>query len=587
MAVGDKVKAEMDKFKPNLPLMVALRKEGMKERHWNAISSGAGFKVDPNIEGFCFQECLNMGLIKHVDLCVDVGERASKEFNIETMLKGMWKTWEDINFDLVPYKSISFIMRGYDEIQIILDEHLVNTQAIQFSAFKKPFEDDIVSWYGQLKTMSDVMEEWMKCQGQWMYLQPIFDSADIAKQLPLETKKFKLVDTTWKANMNLAKSMVNVLKVCCTEGLLEKLKDSNEKLEQIQKELNNYLEKKRERFARFYFLSNDDLLEILSQTKEPTAVQPHLKKVFENIHSIEFNHRKHILAMFSAEKEKINFKEIVNPNEKNVEDWMGEVEDMMRQSVRNELLISVQKYKTTKRTQWVCNHPGQCVLNGSQILWTTEVEEAINSKAIDKYFEKLTIQLNDLVELVRQPLSKQQQVTLNALIVIDVHAKDVVEKLVQTNITDVGSFEWISQLRYYWENDDCYVKCVQTNFPYGYEYLGNTLRLVITPLTDKCYMTLMGALKLNLGGAPAGPAGTGKTESTKDLAKALAKQCVVFNCSDSMDYIMIGKFFKGLASAGAWCCFDEFNRINIEVLSVIAQQLLILFGEKAKGSPSC
>ena len=144
--------------------------------------------------------------------------------------------------------------------------------------------------------------------------------------------------------------------------------------------------------------------------------------------------------------------------------------------------------------------------------------------------------MDGLIEVVRGEISRLQRCTIEALVVLEVHSRDVIRELLDHNITSPTEFAWLKQMRYYWEDSDVWVRITNSRMDYNYEYLGNSGRLVITPLTDRCYITLCGAVYLNYGGAPEGPAGTGKTETVKDLSKALARQCIVFNCSDGLDY---------------------------------------------------
>eukprot|EP00392_Amoebophrya_sp_AT5.2_P015197 g15396.t1 len=231
---------------------------------------------------------------------------------------------------------------------------------------------------------------------------------------------------------------------------------------------------------------------------------------------------------------------------------------------------------------------------GTQIWWTWLVEDAFRKVAEgDKNGMKAELanqntQVTDLVLLVSSDINKQQRKKVNSLIILDVHARDIVDRFVRDSVLSRDDFDWESQLRFYWDRriDDVQIKQCTGTLKYTYEYQGLNGRLVITPLTDRCVMTLTTALTFYMGGAPAGPAGTGKTETTKDLAKALAIPCVVTNCGDGLDYRAMGVIFSGLSETGFWGCFDEFNRINPEVLSVVAAQIKTIQLGLAAGAKS-
>ena len=175
--------------------------------------------------------------------------------------------------------------------------------------------------------------------------------------------------------------------------------------------------------------------------------------------------------------------------------------------------------------------------------------------------------------------SKLIRTKIETLVTIQVYQRDkffeIQDAVKAEKIKDANDFDWLKNTRCYWKHEEATIAVAVTDveFIYQYEFLGAKERLCITPLTDRCYVTLSQALGMMYGGAPAGPAGTGKTETVKDLGRTLGIFVVVTNCSDEHKFRDMAKIFKGVCQSGLWGCFDEFNRISLATLSVVAAQV--------------
>ncbi|KAI5098641.1 cytoplasmic dynein 2 heavy chain 1, partial [Silurus meridionalis] len=582
---------EVDKYKALIPVLKYVKGDHLSQDHWLDLFRLLGLPRGTMLEKLLFKDLLSVSqtIIDKVLELKDLNSRAHAEVSIREALREVELWAAGASFSLTEHTNstgahVSLIREWRDVMNQVGDNRCL-LQSLKDSPYYQRFHDKVSLWESRLSDLDDFLQSLNSIQRKWLYLEPIFGRG----ALPREQSRFQRVDQDFRAIMSDVQGDNRVTSLTTRPGMRNSLNTLQDQLQRCQKSLNDFLEEKRSAFPRFYFIGDDDLLEILGQATNPGVIQTHLKKLFTGMHSVDFDSTgSRITAMRSLEGETVHLRNTIAISN-DVEVWLSALSAEMKETLK---LLLCECVKAVKGGGVDPNRfPSQILCLAEQIQFTEDVESAIREQNLHQLELELTAKLEHYTDTNARTESAEStvlQLKLKALILDVIHNLSVVRELLEVQVRSADDWAWTKQLRFYLNADQrCTAHMVDAGFDYTYEYQGNAPKLVHTPLTDKCYLTLTQAMRMGLGGNPYGPAGTGKTESVKALGGLLGRQVLVFNCDEGIDVKSMGRIFVGLIKCGAWGCFDEFNRLEEAVLSAVSMQIQAIQDSLRQHRDSC
>ncbi|KAF3767358.1 hypothetical protein M406DRAFT_89859 [Cryphonectria parasitica EP155] len=572
-------------------LLGDLKSEAVRDRHWTKIwkQIKPGKRYSP--VSMTLGDVWDLNLVATEVIIKDIITQAQGEMALEEFLKQVKEDWTNYHLDLVNYQNKCRLIRGWDELFAKCSENLNSLQAMRHSPYYKEFEEEASTWEDRLNRVHVLFDVWIDVQRQWVYLEGVFTgNADIKHLLPIESSRFQNINSEFSAVMKKVYKQPTVLDVLNIPNVQKSLERLAELLNKIQKALGEYLEKERVSFPRFYFVGDEDLLEMIGNSNDTLRIAKHFKKMFAGLSGLVMDEEGVISGFTSKEGEVVRLKKQISVIQTpKINDWLALLEGGMRATLAELLAEAIEQYtpifsseeiEQAALNEFMEAYPSQIVVLATQAVWTTAVDQALadGGKGLQTLFEREVQVLRLLAETVLGDLEVLLRKKCEQLITECVHQRDTIEKLMNLNANTPTHYMWLLQMRYVYSPqgeylDRLHIKMANARLNYGYEYLGVPDRLVRTPLTDRCFLTLTQGLCQRLGGSPYGPAGTGKTESVKALGVELGRFTLVFCCDDTFDFQAMGRIFLGICQVGAWGCFDEFNRLEERILSAVSQQI--------------
>lgn len=514
----------------NNSIISDLKSDALRDRHWRALFQVLRIASAYRSNSMTLGQVWDLNITRNEKEIKGIILQAQGEMALEEYVRQVRDTWAGYTLDLINYRNKCRLIRGWDDLFTTCRDQLTSLGSMRASPYYRVFEEEASVLEDKLNRVHSLFDIWVDVQRQWVYLEGVFaGNADIKHLLPVEASRFNNINSEFLGTMAKVSKSPVVFDVLAISGIYKTFERLADALQKIQKALGEYLERERSSFPRFFFLGDEDLLEIIGNNRNINRVAKHLGKMFAGIHSLETNDKDDgIDCILSKDGERIPLVAPISINDNyKVNDWLGLLEREMRGTLRQilrqsldqlqKLYVLDQPIEKDALLAWIQQFPDQLVVLAIQVVWTSHVEQQLSHKqSVEKLLEFNLSLLDVLADVVLGDLDLLERHKSEHLIVELAHQRDVLRSLIHGEVTTADAFEWQVQMRFYHRPTEdapdkaVVVKMADAELAYGFEYLGVTERLVQTPLTDKCYLTLTQALHSQCGGSPFGPAGTGE-----------------------------------------------------------------------------
>lgn len=574
-------------------ILSELKSSQLKSRHWDTLFSKVGKKA-PSYDALCLRDVWDLNLEDNEKEIRVILFQAKNEKKIEAHLDKIWDESSSMRFEQVASKNGQYILIRNCKVMIEKCDNYINElKSMESSPSYSVFENRINDLQDKLNNFFILLDLINVLQGEWINLEGLFlnEESSIRHILPIEYSKFNNVSYHLTSSLKRILERNSFFEILSINNLQHTLSSLLDDLFKLGKNLNGFLEKQRERFSRFYFLGNEDLLELMGSPGDVGKVNKHIKKLFNGIVFLEKKEGSHsITSVYGEKNEQLKLLSPISPSSfSHLNEWLYELEKEIKITLyrlTKEALISFKEFfygnehlDERKLIELMEMFPDQVIFLVCKIYFKESVELAMHEKALDSTHSFYERAIHKFSQLISSDTHLLGRLKIEHMIIEFIHCRDVIFDMIQCTNDSLKAFLWSKQQLYHFDEQctdptkSLLVTQCGTMFVYGFEYLGVTEKLAYTPLLNKCFSAMMTALGENKGGCPFGPAGTGKTESIKALGNSLGKMVVIFCCDESFDLLSISRILRGISKTSCWACFDEFNRLEENTLSAISSQI--------------